>query len=445
MMMNQGWICLIALLFAFSAKASVIAIIDSGTDEQHEWLSSNLWVNAGEVAGNARDDDGNLYPDDVWGWNFAENNNLLIDRQYLSVYKNEDVFKFFAIQKKLISGTATPEDIAWMQAARTNKKLLADLQIFGNFVHGTHVAGISARLDEQSQVMGLKIIPTKVLSVLNVSRKENGAFRAALTALAGQSSASLLPVGDYVNKMQAEVANGSFGVGPTQAANIVTLAFQVTHFRKPKPEELKEGIVFFLEQVLLGQKAFVAKAPNTLFVFAAGNDGMNNDEYPTAPSSLNQENTISVAATLSDMKLASFSNYGIKRVDVAAPGVGIYSSIPGGRFLEVSGTSQAAPYVAGVAAKLKEIRPELTPSELKKILIMTVDKKEFLQAKIISGGMVNIARAAQAAQNLNNGSSSVEVACARARTQVQDQKYVKSNYVVQDELIRPLELTNLFQ
>jgi subtilisin family serine protease len=130
---------------------------------------------------------------------------------------------------------------------------------------------------------------------------------------------------------------------------------------------------------------------------------------------------------------------------VAAPGVGIYSSIPGGRFLEVSGTSQAAPYVAGVAAKLKEIRPELTPSELKKILIMTVDKKEFLQAKIISGGMVNIARAAQAAQNLNNGSSSVEVACARARTQVQDQKYVKSNYVVQDELIRPLELTNLFQ
>ncbi|MDH4468550.1 MAG: S8 family serine peptidase [Bacteriovoracaceae bacterium] len=434
----QGWFFLFVVLtttYSTLTKATVIAIIDSGTDDQHEWLSNKMWSNPGEIADNARDDDGNLYPDDVHGWNFAENNSLLIDRSFLALYNNQDIFKFFEVQKRMISGTSTEEDRHWLEAARKNKKLMSDLQAFGNFVHGTHVAGIASRLALQPKVMGLKIIPTKVANVLSQTQNlffgknvnKNGAFESALTLLAQQSSASLIPVGDYIGKMKAEVANGSFGVGPTQAANIVTLAFRVTNFRKPKEEELKAGIKFFLEQVLLSQKAMIEKAPKTLFVFAAGNDGTNNDELPTAPSSLNADNTISVAATVSDLKLAGFSNYGIKRVDVAAPGVGILSSIPGNRYLEVSGTSQAAPAVAAVAARLKEIRPQLTPKELKSILVQTVDKKNFLKDKVVAEGMVNSLRAYQAAENLNASSSintkSVAAACSKARKQVGDIEY----------------------
>jgi subtilisin family serine protease len=445
----QGWFLLLVFLFSNSSKATIIAIMDSGTDDQHEWLVNSLWSNPGEIAGNARDDDGNLYPDDVHGWNFAENNSMLIDRQYLSVYDNQDVFTFFEVQKRLILGTATAEDRTWMEVARSNKKLLADLQIFGNFVHGTHVAGIASRLAANPQVMGLKIIPTKVANVLSQLKAQgkNGAFETAIALLAQQSAASLIPVGEYVGKMKAAVANGSFGVGPTQAAGIVTLIFQATHFRKPKPEELSAGIKFFLEQVLMGQKAMIEKAPDTLFVFAAGNDGTNNDEYPTAPSSLNAENTISVAATVSDLKLAGFSNYGINRVDVAAPGVAIKSSIPGNRYLEVSGTSQASPSVAAVAAKLKEIRPALTPKELKSILVLTVDKKSFLKDKIVSEGMVNSLRALQAAKNLNARSHSVVEACGLARLQIRDMEFDNSHFTLSktSEEFLLTDLAPLFQ
>ena len=111
-----------------------------------------------------------------------------------------------------------------------------------------------------------------------------------------------------------------------------------------------------------------------------------------------KENRISVAATYKRLALAPFSNYGQEMVDVAAPGMGIHSTIPGDEYIVISGTSQAAPYVTRVAAGLKEINPALKPAELKKILMETVDKKEFLAGKIKSGGMINDERAMEAAK-----------------------------------------------
>ena len=121
-----------------------------------------------------------------------------------------------------------------------------------------------------------------------------------------------------------------------------------------------------------------------LFVFAAGNDGTNNDKYPGSPTNIVANNVISVAATLESSALARFSNYGIKMVDVAAPGVGIKSSVPGNKFLRVSGTSQAAPFVTNVAAKMKDVNPFLTPKHLRKIIMNTVDKRPYLAEKIKS-------------------------------------------------------------
>ncbi len=87
-----------------------------------------------------------------------------------------------------------------------------------------------------------------------------------------------------------------------------------------------------------------------LFIAAAGNDSSNNDSRPHYPSNYDLPNVISVAATDRNDELASFSNYGLKTVHVAAPGKDISSTWLNDAYREASGTSMATPEVSGVAA-----------------------------------------------------------------------------------------------
>src|SRR5690606_13650271 len=79
-------------------------------------------------------------------------------------------------------------------------------------------------------------------------------------------------------------------------------------------------------------------------------------------------------------------------------GVAINSTIPGDDWLQVSGTSQAAPYVSRVAGEVKNINKSLTVAEVKKIIMETVDKKDFLTGKVKAEGVVNEERAYYAAK-----------------------------------------------
>jgi len=105
-------------------------------------------------------------------------------------------------------------------------------------------------------------------------------------------------------------------------------------------------------------------------------------------------------------------------VDVAAPGVAIRSSAPGNEYIQVSGTSQAAPFVAGVAGKIIDTNPELSPLEVKKIIMGTVDKKDFLAGKVITNGIVNLGRAIRAADI--SRTSSVDEAIKVSLNEVND-------------------------
>jgi subtilisin family serine protease len=130
-----------------------------------------------------------------------------------------------------------------------------------------------------------------------------------------------------------------------------------------------------------------------LFVAASGNDGADADRRPHYPSSYDLPNVLSVAAMNRRDELASFSNYGAKSVHLAAPGAEILSTWLGDSFEEHSGTSMATPVVAGVAALVLSLEPDLDAEALRSRLLETSDRLDVLKGKVSSGGRVNAARA----------------------------------------------------
>jgi subtilisin family serine protease len=130
-----------------------------------------------------------------------------------------------------------------------------------------------------------------------------------------------------------------------------------------------------------------------LFVAASGNAGANADKSPHYPASYDLPNVVSVAAVNRNDELASFSNYGAKRVHLAAPGVEILSTWLGGAFEEHSGTSMATPEVSGVAALVLSVDADLSVKDLRERLFNSVDKLDSLAGKVSTGGRVNAARA----------------------------------------------------
>ncbi len=130
-----------------------------------------------------------------------------------------------------------------------------------------------------------------------------------------------------------------------------------------------------------------------LFVAAAGNASTDNDKRPHYPSNYDLPNVISVAALDRTDSLASFSNFGVKTVHVAAPGREIVSTWLGNAYREASGTSMATPYVSGVAALIIANEPNISLEKLRDRIIKSVDKIDSLNGKVASGGRINAAKA----------------------------------------------------
>lgn len=146
-----------------------------------------------------------------------------------------------------------------------------------------------------------------------------------------------------------------------------------------------------------------AMAYDHLFVAAAGNDTLDNDVYPSYPASYNLDNIVSVAATDHDGLLASFSNFGVQSVDIAAPGVDILSTYLDIFTLEntyesISGTSMAAPHVAGVAGLLKSVAPWATYAMLRDALMLGARRDPALDGVVSAGGHLDAAAALERIQ-----------------------------------------------
>ena len=217
--------------------------------------------------------------------------------------------------------------------------------------HGTHVAGtIAASGDNGLGVVGVawdaQIMPLKFLS------DSGGGFVSdAIDAVF------------YAAAMGAHITNNSWGGGGFSQALFDAIA--------------------------------ASHQAGVLFVAAAGNDGFNNDFIPHYPSSYDIPNVVAVAATDHSDQLASFSNFGVGSVDLAAPGVSIFSTWPGAGYTHLQGTSMATPHVAGAAALILAQTPGLDPATLKQRLLAAVDDITWLNGVVASGGRLNIDNALQ--------------------------------------------------
>ncbi|WP_028765601.1 S8 family serine peptidase [Shewanella fidelis] len=130
-----------------------------------------------------------------------------------------------------------------------------------------------------------------------------------------------------------------------------------------------------------------------LFVAAAGNSAVDNDANPHYPSSYDSDAVMSIASTDRNDAMSSFSQWGLTSVDMGAPGSAILSTTPGNTYSTFSGTSMATPHIAGAAALVWSINPDLTPVEMKQLLMDSGDANADLTGKTVAGSRLNVANA----------------------------------------------------
>jgi subtilisin family serine protease len=140
-----------------------------------------------------------------------------------------------------------------------------------------------------------------------------------------------------------------------------------------------------------------AGAADILFVAAAGNSGVNIDASAFFPAAYDNANIISVAAIDKVGNLASWSNFGATRVDLGAPGVGIWSTVPTKKgqsaYNSFNGTSMATPHVTGTAALYAAGHPNSPASTIKGAILSTTVPTGSLTGKTSTGGRLNASAA----------------------------------------------------
>lgn len=219
--------------------------------------------------------------------------------------------------------------------------------------HGTHVAGIiAARAGNGLGVIGVApeatVVPVRVLDAAG-----NGLTSLEISAFA------------YAAEAGAKIVNASFGSDHYSAS---------------------EDLV-------------IRQHPETLFVVAAGNDGADLDDHPSYPCSLEYDNVLCVGASTVGDSAAEFSNHG-DAVDLFAPGDLVASTWLDGTYALDSGTSMAAPYVAGTAALIAAKYPAMTASGMRAAILAGVDRPQRLAGLSSSGGRLNANGALSAADDL---------------------------------------------
>jgi cell wall-associated protease len=368
----------------------IVAVIDSGVSSTHEDLKDQLWTNPNEIPDNGIDDDGNGYVDDIHGWNYLvasdgssiyvetyevtrELRRLMLLQQQRELTEIESTY-LQTVQDAYNRGKARDPfskqfDLEWQQRVDdpddftpidAQQPAYGNNKIIDDNGHGTHVAGIIAA--NRSNEVGIRGI----------------ANRARIMIL------KAVPDGDELDKDIYHAVRYAVDHG----ARVINMSFGKDF--SPHQEKVREAFVY-------------AQENNVLLVHAAGNSGSDMDSSLFFPSRavhsgqafLDSWLDVGAVGPGADSPLASFSNYGKTSVDIMAPGVNIKSCVPVDSYASYSGTSMAAPVVAGTAALMFSLFPNLSAHELRTLMLESVRSTGSsgqtlpLEDKAIAGGVLD--------------------------------------------------------
>lgn len=217
--------------------------------------------------------------------------------------------------------------------------------------HGTHVSGIIAAKDNDKGIVGaapnVKIMPLKV----------------------GSNDGTI-----YLNSVEKAIEYGL-----SKGVKIFNCSFEGSEVSEREYEIIKNS--------------------DALFLCAAGNKSLDNDENTVLPANYNDlPNVISVMSIDEEGNKSDNSNYGKTKVDIAAPGTFIYSTVPN-TYKYISGTSMATGYVSAVAALALSVDPTLSAAELKTFILDNAKPLSSLTDLNTTGGMLDAGNVVQAVAN----------------------------------------------
>ncbi len=415
-------------------QKTIVAVIDSGVDIEHEDLEGVLWTNTDEIPGNGKDDDNNGYIDDVHGWNFL-GDAVKENMEYTRIYKRlkpkyegktpssistadraEFIYyqeakqeyekeyqetvqnrnQYEQIKKQLVAAhqavssqlgkeNYTIEELNDMQATGQMAQYKAMLQQIQNNVNENipealeeldeGIAYYDGRLDTHFnlELDGRAPVGDDPYDITD-TKYGNG------NVMGPDPEKEDLKHGTHVAGIIAAERNKNIGI-IVVANNVEIMAIpSFGKYFSPNPEWVIEAIKY-------------AEKNDVLIVNAGGNESLNLDENTVYPNDQNPEapqeianNFLTVGALNFDygaQLLANFSNYGKTNVDVFAPGTKIWSTTPNNEYEYLQGTSMAAPAVAGVAAIIRSFYPKLSAAQVKQIIM---DSGLTTNADVVVGG-----------------------------------------------------------
>lgn len=425
----------------------VVAVVDSGTDLEHEDLKDVAWVNPKEIPGNGIDDDKNGFIDDINGWNFLG-----------KIYKeNAEMYRIVKDPKLADEATYKRAKAAYdknVQEATSNKQRYGQILQAVTFANTTILKKLNKKtykkedlkdLDTSDPELGRSVAIANQMFDLGLSSLQDaideltGLVSSADDLLGGdalkknyrsvlndnENSMDTKFYGDnktghsiksevhgtHVSGIVAATRNNEIGINGV-ATNVKLMAVRVVPDGDEYDKDVALGIRYAVDN---GAKVInmsfgkgyspksqwvydaikYAAEKDVLLVHAAGNDSKDIDtkaNFPNdSPDKINEisDNYITIGASSSNYneKLpATFSNYGKINVDIFAPGVQIYSTKPENEYQYLNGTSFASPATAGIAALIRSYYPKLTASQVKRILMNSGTK---IDLDVIKPGSVS--------------------------------------------------------
>jgi len=343
----------IALSEKDKLKPVLIGIWDTGTDPS---VYSTLMYNNKKETLDGKDTDGNGFVDDMHGIAYTLHNMKTtgalfpLDENQIKRYPEmiSQLKGFLDIQANVDSEEAKElkQKLANMQPGEVSL-FLDELGLYGNYVHGTHVAGIATAGNPASLILVVretfdhKVIPDPP----NKTDAEKWAQ-------------NFMDNVNYLRLHGVRVVNMSWG-GSQRG---IESALEANGIGKDSEERAKMAKEIFNIQNIGLYKA-IKSVPGILFVVAAGNSNNDVEFEQTFPSNIDLPNVLVAGAVDQAGDVTSFTSFG-KSVDVYSNGFEVESFVPTGIRMKMSGTSMSAPAVTNLAAKLFAIDPALTPEKV---------------------------------------------------------------------------------